>query len=100
MTKGGTAKTLGERQAMIEFESVDQPGTKAFGEIQEDGSFTLRTLKDGQWKDGAVSGTHRVRINIDDGSAHLINSKFLRYQSSGITVKVPTNDTLEIKVWK
>src|SRR5438128_7551325 len=70
-TQGGTAKTLGDRQAMVELASVDQPGVKAFGEIQEDGSFKLRTLKEGQWKDGAVEGSHRVRINIDEGSANL-----------------------------
>src|SRR6476659_8199740 len=89
-TKGGAAKSLADRQAMVEFESVEQPGTKAFGEIQDDGSFSLRTNKEGQWKDGAVEGTHRVRINIEEGSANLVNSRFLRYDTSGITIKVPS----------
>src|SRR5687767_9393510 len=43
-TKGGTVKALADRQARIEFESVEQPGLRAAGLIEEDGSFTAATV--------------------------------------------------------
>src|SRR5687768_17404398 len=63
-TKGGEVKTLYDRQGLVSFESVEQPGVRAIGELQEDGSFTLSTIKDGLSAPGAVEGTHRVRLDL------------------------------------
>src|SRR5437773_9320646 len=42
--RGGTVKALYDRQARIELESVDQPGVRAVGPIEEDGSFVVATI--------------------------------------------------------
>jgi hypothetical protein len=99
-TKGGEVKTLFDRQGVITFDSVDQPGVRAIGEIQEDGSFTVSTVKDGVSAPGAVEGTHRVRLDLDDSAARFVAPQFLDFQKSGITVKVPSEQPVEIKVWK
>jgi hypothetical protein len=99
-TKGGEIKTLFDRQAIIAFDSVDQPGTRALGEIQEDGSFTVATIKDGRSKPGAVPGSHRVRLDVDDSATRFIAPQFLDFQKSGITISVPSEQPLEIKVWR
>lgn len=99
-TKGGELKTLFDRQGLIAFESVEQPGVRAIGEIQEDGSFILSTVKDGVSAPGAVEGTHRVRLDLDDSATRFVAPQFLDFQKSGITVKVPSDQPLEIKVWR
>jgi hypothetical protein len=99
-TKGGSVKTLFDRQALIAFESVDQPGVRAIGEIQEDGSFTVSTVKAGVAKPGAVEGTHKVRLDLDETAARFVAPKFLSFQSSGITVKVPADKEVAIEVWR
>lgn len=97
--KGGTTKTLAQRQAQIEFESLDQPGIHAYGEIQEDGSFTLITAKDDAGQEGAVPGNHRVKLNLDSASIRFVAPKFQSFETSGIRVKVPSDQPIEIKVW-
>ncbi len=99
-TKGGEVKTLYDRQGLVSFDSVEQPGVRAIGEIQEDGSFTLSTVKEGVAAPGAVEGTHRVRLDLDDSAARFVAPQFLDFQKSGITVKVPSEQPVEIKVWK
>jgi hypothetical protein len=100
-TKGGSTKDLADRSIVIQFESVDKPGTIAFGEILEDGAFTMGTqTEDGGGKLGVVPGTHRVRLNADPTTARVVAPKFLSYDQSGITVKAPVEGELVIKVWK
>lgn len=99
-TKGGEVKTLFDRQAMIAFDSVEQPGMRALGEIQEDGSFSLISVKDGISTPGAVEGTHRVRLDLDDSATRFVAPQFLDFQKSGIKVSVPSDQPLEIKVWR
>jgi len=89
-----------DRQGVIAFDSVEQPGVRAIGEIQEDGSFTLTTVKDGVSTPGAIAGTHRVRLDLDDSATRFVAPQFLDFQKSGITVKVPSDQPLEIKVWR
>ena len=99
-TKGGDVKTLFDRQARIEFESVDQPGVRAVGMIEEDGSFSLATIVDGNGSKGAVSGTHRVRFLLDERDEKFIAPQFLDFAKSAVTVKLPSDGPLEIKVWR
>jgi len=99
-TKGGEVKTLFDRQALVAFDSVEQAGVRAIGEIQEDGSFTVSTIKEGKGKPGAIAGTHRVRLDLDDSATRFVAPQFLDFQKSGITVKVPSDQPLEIKVWR
>ena len=51
-------------------------------------------------KPGVVAGSHRVRLSADDSATRFVSSKFLSYETSGITVKVPPEGELVIKVWK
>ncbi len=99
-TKGGSAKDLADKSVVVQFESVDTPGVLAFGSILEDGTFTMGTQTDDGGKLGVVPGTHRVRLNADESGARLVNPRFLRYESSGITVKVPMMEELVIKIWR
>jgi hypothetical protein len=99
-TKGGDVKILADRQARIEFESVDQPGMRAVGTIQEDGSFQLATVVEGAGSIGAVPGTHRVRFLLDERDEKFLAPQFMDFKKSGITVKVPSEQPIEVKVWK
>ncbi len=100
VTKGSTIKDLANRSFGVEFQSVEKPEIKAFGAILEDGSFTLTTQVDSTGKPGAVPGAHRVRLNADESNARFVNPKFLEFETSGITVKVPSESEVVIKVWR
>ena len=99
-TKGGKVQDLANNSILVEFQSVEQPEVKAFGEILEDGSFTMSTQADEKGKPGVVAGTHRVRLNADESASRFVSPKFLSHETSGITVNVPTEGELVIKVWK
>jgi hypothetical protein len=99
-TKGGDVKTLFDRQARIEFDSVDQPGVRAVGQIEEDGGFKVATVVEGGGSVGAVPGKHRVRFLLDERDERFIAPQFLDFQKSGVTVTVPSEQPVEIKVWR
>ena len=100
-TKGGKTQDLADQSVVVQFDSVDKPGTVAFGQILEDGSFTMGTqTEDGQGKLGVVPGAHRVRLNADERGSRLVNPKFLKYETSGLTVKAPVDGELVIKVFR
>jgi hypothetical protein len=98
-TKGGDVKSLYDKQARIEFESVDQPGVRAVGAIEEDGSFTVATITPEGGSPGAVAGKHRVRLDLEDNAQRLVAPQFLDAKKSGITVTVPS-DEIKVEVWK
>src|SRR5581483_11546824 len=85
-SRGGTVKTLADKQARIELESVDQPGMRAVGPIQEDGSFEVATVTAEGGSPGAVAGKHRVRLDLDDQAARLVAPQFLDFVKSGVTI--------------
>jgi hypothetical protein len=99
-TKGGKVEHLADRSIAVEFQSIEQPELKAFGAILDDGSFTMTTQVNEKGKPGVVAGSHRVRLNADESGARFVSPKFLRYETSGIKVKVPPEGELVIKVWK
>lgn len=99
-TKGGTVKALHDRQARIELESVDQPGVRAVGPIEEDGSFVVATITGEGSGHGAPPGTYRVRIELEDNAQRLVAPQFLDFAKSGIKVKVPSDQPIEIKIWR
>jgi hypothetical protein len=99
-SKGGKVEDLINRSIAVEFQSIEQPEMKAFGAILEDGSFTMTTQVNEKGKPGVVAGSHRVRLNADESAARFVSPKFLRHETSGITVKVPLEGELIIKVWK
>jgi len=99
-TKGGNVRDLADRSIVVEFQSVEQPAMKAFGAILEDGSFTMTTQVKDKGKPGVIAGSHRVRLNADESATRFVSGKFLKYETSGITVKIPPESELVIKVSK
>jgi hypothetical protein len=99
-TKGGKVEDLVDRGIVIEFQSIEQPEVKSFGEILEDGSFTMATQVNEKGKPGVIAGSHRVRLNADESVGRFVSPRFFEYATSGITVKIPPEGELVIKVWK
>jgi hypothetical protein len=99
-TKGGKALDLANRGVAVEFQSIEQPEVKSFGEILEDGSFTMATQVNEKGKPGVIAGSHRVRLNADESVGRFVSPRFFEYATSGITVKIPLEGELVIKVWK
>jgi hypothetical protein len=100
MTKGGTIGDLANASIAVQFESVDQPGVIAYGAILEDGTLTVATQTPTGEKPGLVPGKHRVRLNADERAAQQVSPKLLEYHTSGLTVSVPSDQPIEIKLWK
>ena len=100
ITKGANIASLYNRDGAIEFESVDLPGTKAYGQLKEDGSFTLTTQKDGIYKEGLVEGTHRVRLLLDEQASQFVHPQFLEFSTSPLTAKVPDEREIVLQVWR
>jgi len=99
-TKGGDVKALFNKQARIEFESVEQPGVLAAGAIEEDGSFTVATRTADGGSIGAVPGTHRVRLDLEENAQKLVAPQFLDFVKSGVKVTVPSEAPIEVKIWR
>jgi hypothetical protein len=99
-TKGGNVETLASKQARIQFQSVDQPEVLAVGQIQPDGTFTVATLAEGGGRKGAVPGKHRVRLLLAERDERLVAPQFLDFAKSGITVELPSDQPIEVKIWK
>jgi hypothetical protein len=99
-TKGGDAKSIFNRQGRIELESVDQPGVHALGAIEEDGSFTVATITSEGSSPGAVPGAHRVRLDLEDNAQRLVAPKFLDFAKSGLKISVPSEQPIEVQVWR
>jgi hypothetical protein len=99
-TRGGTIKSLADKQARIELESVDQPGVRAAGTIQEDGAFEVATVTSEGGSNGAVPGAHRVRIDLDDSAQKLLAPQFLDFGKSGITITLPSDQPVEVRIWR
>lgn len=81
VSKGGKPWSGGT----VTFQSVDTPGLSATGDIQKDGTFTLRThyVSDnkGRTKPGAVAGTHDVLLDplggqTDRASALIVPTRY------------------------
>ncbi len=83
---------------VIELRSKSNPQQLAFGEIQADGSFEVQSLKQGEIVNGARPGSYEARFVIaDDDYSHkklasrLISKRYLRFESSGLTVDIPND---------
>jgi len=99
--KDGTPLTTG-RVTMTNAES------ESFGEIQEDGTYTMTTLTPG---DGVPSGEYKVSIFAEGeaaadadagayGGASLVAAKYNSAETSGLTIKVDGSQTYDIEVEK
>jgi hypothetical protein len=92
---GGAFEFAGDT---IELRSQSDPTQHAFGEIKPDGKFKIDSLDEGKILQGAKPGEYVARIVIADDdyehkkvAAKSINKKFLNFETSGLSVKVPTS---------
>lgn len=84
---------------IVQFQSVAQSDTRATGEIGQDGTFEVVSIVNNRGKEGVVAGQHRVCVvNVLDPAVEEIDPKFNAYDTSGITVTVPTEQELVIEV--
>jgi hypothetical protein len=49
---------------------------------------------------GAIPGTHRVRLDLDDQAQRLVAPQFLDFVKSGLKITVPSDTSIEVKVWR
>jgi hypothetical protein len=95
----GNIFPLYDSQGGILFESVEQPGAQAYGAINEDGTFKLMTSVNGVAKEGAIAGTHRGRLVLDEEVQKFVAEQFLDLEKSGLTITVPTEGEVVVKIW-
>ena len=91
--KGGSVQKLHAVEAAVAFESIDPPGVRATAAIAEDGSLAnvVSTAAQGSGY-GLPAGTYRVRLDLDPEHRGLVHPRFLSYDKSGITVRVPADE--------
>lgn len=92
----------------IEFQSDTEPDTRAYGEIQPDGTFTLATTRQGRGAMGAIAGTHKGRIIVEIPQEEQaptakkrkdpVDFKFTRFETSPWSIQVPTTEPVILKV--
>ncbi len=104
LASGGQEALAG---STIEAMLVDQPQVRAFGTIQDDGSFELESLHGGNIKAGAVAGKYNARIILADDdaeqrrlAAQAVNPRFLQFETSGLTFDVPSSGEVVLSVSK
>ncbi len=89
----------------VEIALESDPTVRASGTIEPDGRFTLDSLKDGQVRRGAPTGTYKARIILGDDdpalqkkAAKAVPTKFLKFETSGLTVRVPADSAVTLAV--
>ena len=100
IARGPTTEELFNRDSAIEFQSIDQPGVRAYGEIQPDGTFRLTTSKDGVRKNGVVEGQHRVRLMLDEQAVEQLAPGFAKFETSGLVAHVSGEQEIVLQVWR
>jgi hypothetical protein len=104
-SEGGVPKSLVKQT--VEFQCAAEPQTRAFGEIQPDGSFTLSTWRQGQGNVGVIAGTHKGRIIVeiaqeDQVAARkrkpVVDAKYTRFDTTPWTIEVPAAEPVVLKV--
>ena len=90
---------------VIEIAKADDQQVRASGEIKIDGNFQLESLEGGKIHAGASPGKYRARIVLSDDdpqarqvAAAALHPRFLKFDSSGLLVEVPTPGDVEAQV--
>jgi hypothetical protein len=89
----------------VEVALESDPTVRASGIIEPDGRFHLDTLRDGAVRRGAPEGTYKARIILGDDdpalqkkAAKAVPAKYLRFETSGLTLRVPADGTVTLAV--
>ena len=73
----------------VQFQPVEGGGGQlASGLLQEDGSFTLRTLHDQRPLEGAVPGKYKVTLSLGGGTTRAL-AKYTQLNTTTVEVEVP-----------
>lgn len=90
---------------MVEIAKADDQQIRASGEIKANGDFQLESLAGGKLRAGAVPGKYLARIVLSDddpqarqAAAAAIHPRFMRFDSSGLTIEVPATAAVEFQV--
>ena len=100
---GGDAAPLAGH--MVEIQLATNPQVRASGEIKPDGNFQLESLLEGKIRKGAPEGKYNARIVLADDdvkvkqtAAAAINPKFLQFNSSGLSIEVPSKEPVQLQI--
>lgn len=100
---GGEVKLLAGHH--VEAVLASDPTVRASGEIQQDGSFTLETLRAGVILKGAQEGTYQVQFILSDDdrenwsrAMQALAPRFLDYRTSGLSFQVPADGNVTLQV--
>ncbi len=97
--KGGNVAQL--QGWVVQFQSAAEPDQRAVAEIGEGGAFKAVSVVSNRGKEGVVEGQHRVAVvNVLNENAKVIHPKFMKFETSGITVTVPLEKEFVIEVWR
>ena len=102
--ENGDIKQLAD--CILELQEENDAEVRAEGMIRPDGSFELQTYRKGKRSPGVPAGTYRAWIvmSSEDGGEEArlrrsgLDPRFLDAKSSGLTVKVPPERNLTLKV--
>lgn len=101
----------GDRTALsghcVEARLDSDPQVRAYGPIMADGAFTLETLHEGTVRRGAVAGSYDLRIVLSDDDAEArrkaasrLPDKVLQFETSGLSLDVPTQSSVVLRIAK
>jgi len=84
----------------VEFKHEGDEFLRPSGNINSSGSFTVKTLYQGEILQGAPEGKYKARIILADESdegvpkrpTNLLHPRFLDFDKSGLTFTVPSSD--------
>jgi len=84
----------------VELMQESDPLLRPSGKIEADGGFSLQTLHEGKILPGAPEGKYKARIILGDESdagvpkrkGDPIHKRFFDFETSGLTVTVPSGD--------
>jgi hypothetical protein len=89
----------------VEAALATDPLVRAYGEIQDDGSFALETYRDGVVHKGALGGKYLVRVVLSDDdaerrrqAAQAIDPRFFDFNASGWTIDAPTDEIVSLNL--
>jgi len=89
----------------VEAVLATDPYVRASGEIQPDGTFTLQSQHGGTIAGGAIEGGYTIRLLLNDDdkpryrkAKAAVAGRFLKFESSGLTLRVPADGPVVLKV--
>jgi len=100
---GGDAAPLAGHWIEIALENDRQ--VRASGEIKPDGNFQLESLLEGKLRNGVLEGKYVARIVLGDddpqqrqAAAAAIDPRFLKFDSSGLSLQVPAPEPVQLQL--